>query len=577
MQPDLPEPQDDDVPDAAASPTPSQTESVPVAGAEVTGAPAAGGAERRRRRNRRRGKGGSKAGAVTGAVSGVVAVAGDSDAADALAGQQILAGSESESAPQRARAASSPRARGAKQTREGGGKSSRGANLKAPRTAAPNDAAAATDNLPGAIGDDHKLQKLLAEAGLGSRRDMEEAITAGRVSVNGKTATLGQRITRRDVVRVDAKPIRLKNDREAPEVLIYHKPPGEIVSQDDPEGRPTVFAGLPAPKSGRWVAVGRLDFNTEGLLILTNSGDLANRLMHPRYEVEREYSVRVVGELTDEQTDTLLDGVELDDGPARFMRLDEGEFSDEGPGVNRWYRVMIREGRNREVRRMFEKVGVMVSRLIRTRFGPISLPRGLRRGQSRPLTPLEVRDLLKDAPVGTAAARDGGSAEAQPNTKSGMPRGIGNGRGKARSAPGVRDGNVRAPAIRDGNVRAPAIRDGNVRAPAIRDGNVRVADAGPGNGKRPAGRGGKAADRVQPGSRRGKSVAARKPLAKGLGGNRSGKRGPIDRSSLTLDGRRAAKPGRRSVAYVPPPPPTPIITRRRSKLMIIPPEGSQES
>ena len=549
MQPDLPEPQDNDVPDAAASPAPNQTESVPLAGAEGTGTPAAGGAERRRRRNRRRGKGGSKGGAV----------AGDSDAADAMAGQQILAGSESESAPQPARAANAPRARGAKQTREVGGKSSRGASQKAPRTPAPNDAAAATDNLPGAVGDDHKLQKLLAEAGLGSRRDMEEAITAGRVSVNGKTATLGQRITRRDVVRVDAKPIRLKNDREAPEVLIYHKPPGEIVSQDDPEGRPSVFAGLPAPKSGRWVAVGRLDFNTEGLLILTNSGDLANRLMHPRYEVEREYSVRVVGELTDEQTDTLLDGVELDDGPARFMRLDEGEFSDEGPGVNRWYRVMIREGRNREVRRMFEKVGVMVSRLIRTRFGPISLPRGLRRGQSRPLTPLEVRDLLKDAPVGTAAARDGGAAEAQLNGKSGMPRGIGNGRGKARSAPGV--------------------RDGNVRAPAMRDGNVRVADAGPGTGKRPAGRGGKAAGRVQPGSRRGKSVAVRNPLANGVGvvGNRGGRRSPIDRSSLTLDGRRAAKPGRRSVAYVPPPPPKPVITRRRPKLMIIPPEGSQES
>lgn len=545
MQPDLPEPQDKGGSDAAASPTPNQTDAAPATGAQAAGAPSVGGAEPRRRRNRRRGKGGGKAGGKGGAK----AVALASDAADAPAIPQMLADDAAGPAPKRARGPKSPRARGAKQMREGGDKPSRGASPMVPRAADPNDASAAADSLPGAAGDDHKLQKLLAEAGLGSRRDMEEAITAGRVSVNGKTATLGQRITRRDVVRVDGKPIRLKNDREAPEVLIYHKPPGEIVSQDDPEGRPTVFAGLPAPKSGRWVAVGRLDFNTEGLLILTNSGDLANRLMHPRYEVEREYSVRVVGELTDEQTDALLDGVDLDDGPARFMRLDEGEFSDEGPGVNRWYRVMIREGRNREVRRMFEKVGVMVSRLIRTRFGPISLPRGLRRGQSRPLTPLEVKDLLKDAPVGTAAARDAGTAEARVSAK----RGIGNGRGKARGA--------------------PAVRDGNVRAPAMRDGNVRAADAAPGNGRRTPARGGKVAGRVQPGARRGKSVAARNPLARGAGG----KRGPLDRGSLTLDGRRAAKPGPRSVAYVPPPPPTPIITRRRSKLMIIPPEGSEES
>ncbi len=562
MQPDLPEPPDNNVTDAAAPKVPNETGSAPAIEAETGATPAAGGAERRRRRNRRRGKGGGKGAAATGAK----AVAAESETAQATADPQIMAGDDTGSAPLPARVVKAPRGRVAKQTRERGDQSPRGPSRKAPRAVDANLATSVADNAPGSGGDDHKLQKLLAEAGLGSRRDMEEAITAGRVSVNGKTATLGQRITRRDVVRVDGKPIRLKNDREVPEVLIYHKPPGEIVSQDDPEGRPTVFAGLPAPKSGRWVAVGRLDFNTEGLLILTNSGDLANRLMHPRYEVEREYSVRVVGELTDEQTDTLLDGVELDDGPARFMRLDEGEFSDEGPGVNRWYRVMIREGRNREVRRMFEKVGVMVSRLIRTRFGPISLPRGLRRGQSRPLTPLEVKELLKDAPVGTAA-RDSGTTEALASGKNGMPREVGSGRGKARGVPGGRDGNVRTPGGRDGNIRTPSARDGNVRS----------AGSVPGSGKNSVGRGGKVPGRPQPGVRRGKALAARNPLAKGAGGNRGGKRGPIDRGSLTLDGRRAAKPGRRSVAYVPPPPPTPIITRRRSKLLIIPPEGSQES
>ncbi|MBL8384934.1 MAG: rRNA pseudouridine synthase [Burkholderiales bacterium] len=398
-----------------------------------------------------------------------------------------------------------------------------GAAAGAPRPAGPERAT------PG--GDDFKLQKLLAEAGLGSRRDMEEAITAGRVSVNGKIATLGQRITRRDVVRVDGKPIRLKSGRDAPEVLIYHKPPGEIVSHDDPEGRPTVFDNLPAPKSGRWVAVGRLDFNTEGLLILTNSGDLANRLMHPRYEVEREYSVRVVGELTDEQTDALLDGVDLEDGPARFMKLEEGEFSDEGPGVNRWYRVMIREGRNREVRRMFEALGVQVSRLIRTRFGPIPLPRGLRRGQARALTALEVKELLKGAPSGSAA--EGGQAP-----------GAGGGKGRQK---------VR------GNAGG-AGRKG-------KDGAAPRTAPGRGTGKQPG-------RRKPPGGPGTRGVPGKAPGAK----RRGAKRGGIDRSALTLDGRRVVRPRRRDDdEYAPPPPPMPVITHRRSRLKsIVPPEPPQE-
>ena len=474
------------------------------AGAEAGAQPASGMPEKRRRRNRRRGKGGGK-----GASAGAGPVG---DQAEAPVDGQPPAPVEKRAAPGGKR--NQPGAKGAKR----GG---------AEKPAAQVD------------GEDHKLQKLLAEAGLGSRRDMEEAITAGRVSVNGKTATLGQRITRRDVVRVDGKPIRLKNGREAPEVLIYHKPTGEIVSHDDPEGRPAVFDSLPPPKSGRWVAVGRLDFNTEGLLILTNSGDLANRLMHPRYEVEREYSVRVVGELTDDQTDMLLDGVELEDGPARFMKLDEGEFSDEGPGVNRWYRVMIREGRNREVRRMFEKVGVMVSRLIRTRFGPISLPRGLRRGQARPLTPLEVKDLLKDAPGGAVAGGPREGAESQP----GLP-------------------------VQPGDPARRKVRG----KPQGRRGNGRPEAGGETPGKR--------APRTAPGRQAPAGRQARGPGVKKQGGKgpakRAGKRMGMDRGSLTLDGRRAAKPRRRDDDFVPPPPPQPVITHRRSRLKIMPPDEPKE-
>ena len=417
-------------------------------------------------------------------------------------------------------------------------------------------------------GEDHKLQKLLAEAGLGSRRDMEEAITAGRVSVNGKTATLGQRITRRDVVRYDSKQVKLKTGREAAEVIIYHKPVGEIVTHDDPEGRPSVFDKLPAPKSGKWIAVGRLDYNTEGLLILTTSGDLANRLMHPRYEVEREYSVRVIGELTDDQMDQLLDGVDLDDGPARFMKLEEGHFSDEMPGINRWYEVMIREGRNREVRRMFEAVGVTVSRLIRTRFGPIALPRTLRRGQMRPLTPLEVKDLTKGAPVGKMAGPEsglpaglaatgilGGMADAQPGVdKAGRGRNVRTPRGKAK---------------RNDSQPPPGYGE-----PVGNNGNAgRGQRAGPGAGK-PRGKIGRAAGpgAAGPSSTRGKARAKQ-------GGPGRGKRG-MDPASMTLDGRRVVK-RRREDEMMPPVKPvhTPVIIHRRSKLKVMPEggEGGGES
>lgn len=235
-----------------------------------------------------------------------------------------------------------------------------------------------------------KLHKVLAEAGMGSRREMEELIVAGRVSVNGEPAHIGQRIMPTDQVRINGKPLKRRVQTKPPRVLIYHKPAGEIVSHADPDGRPSVFDKLPPIKTAKWLAVGRLDFNTEGLLLLTTSGDLANRFMHPRYSVEREYAVRVVGELSESSRQKLLQGVELEDGPANFLRIRDGG----GEGTNHWYHVALAEGRNREVRRMFEAVGLMVSRLIRTRHGPMLLPRGLRRGRWEELEDNQVRSLM---------------------------------------------------------------------------------------------------------------------------------------------------------------------------------------
>ncbi len=248
--------------------------------------------------------------------------------------------------------------------------------------------------------DTPKLHKVLAEAGMGSRRDMEELIIAGRVSVNGEPAHIGQRIMPTDQVRINGKLVRRKLSNRPPRVLLYHKPAGEIVSHTDPEGRPTVFDHLPVIKTAKWLSVGRLDFNTEGLLMLTTSGDLANRFMHPRYSVEREYAVRVVGQLSEGAKQKLLHGVELDDGPASFLRIRDGG----GEGTNHWYHVALAEGRNREVRRMFEAAGLMVSRLIRTRHGSISLPRGLKRGRWEELDEAQVRRLM--ATVGLKAPAD---------------------------------------------------------------------------------------------------------------------------------------------------------------------------
>lgn len=227
-----------------------------------------------------------------------------------------------------------------------------------------------------------RLQKALATAGLGSRREMEEWIAEGRVQVNGETATLGMKVGPRDIVKVSGRRVYLRfEDTRRTRILIYHKSEGEIVSRDDPKGRATVFDALPKLRGAKWISVGRLDYNTDGLMIFTTSGELANQLMHPRFEVEREYAVRVLGELTEDMIAQLLAGVELEDGPAQLQSC----YAAGGEGANRWYRVVIKEGRKREVRRLFEHFGLTVSRLTRIRFGPIALPPQLRRGQKMEL------------------------------------------------------------------------------------------------------------------------------------------------------------------------------------------------
>jgi 23S rRNA pseudouridine2605 synthase len=248
------------------------------------------------------------------------------------------------------------------------------------------------------------LNKILATSGAGSRREMSRLIEAGRVSVNGKTAENGQRILPTDRVRINDKRVNLKFPDSCPRVILYHKPEGEIVSRDDPKRRPTVFTSLPRLSGSRWVAVGRLDYNTSGLLVLTTSGDLANRLMHPRYGFVREYAVRLLGELSAETRKHLLDGVALEDGPARFDAVEDAG----GTGANHWVRVTLSEGRNREVRRLFDAVGLTVSRLIRVRHGPFVLPPGLRRGKVFELDAKTIRQLMRDLSTETPEAERAG-------------------------------------------------------------------------------------------------------------------------------------------------------------------------
>jgi 23S rRNA pseudouridine2605 synthase len=236
-----------------------------------------------------------------------------------------------------------------------------------------------------------KLQKVLARAGLGSRRQMEAWIRDGRISVNGRPATLGDRVAGDERITVDGRPLaRRATTATERRVLVYHKPEGEVTTRSDPEGRPTVFAPLPVLRGARWIVVGRLDVNTSGLLLFTTDGELAHRLMHPRYRLIRDYAVRVFGEVDAAMLQRLAAGVDLEDGRAAFEHV---EVLSQTEGANDWYRVRLREGRRREVRRLWESQGVRVSRLMRVQFGPVALPPRLRQGQYQELGAGEMRAL----------------------------------------------------------------------------------------------------------------------------------------------------------------------------------------
>lgn len=238
-----------------------------------------------------------------------------------------------------------------------------------------------------------KLQKVLAAKGLGSRREIERWIEAGRVRVNGKVATLGDRVTADDRLKVDGKPVSTKkmNHRH----LLYNKPEGQICTRDDPEGRPTVFEKLPKLKNQRWISVGRLDFNTSGLLLFTTDGELANALMHPSAGIEREYAVRVLGDVTDDAITRMKEGVLLEDGIYRFTDIQQNPNEEDSDSANQWYYVVLMEGKNREVRRLWESQGYTVSRLKRVRYGTFFIPSAVRAGRHTELKGKDVQELYR--------------------------------------------------------------------------------------------------------------------------------------------------------------------------------------
>jgi len=285
-----------------------------------------------------------------------------------------------------------------------------------------------------------RIQKALARQGLGSRRQIENWISEGLISLNGKVITLGQQVESGDVVMYSGRKIIIRDDLQTlPRVLAYHKPEGEVCSRSDEKGRTTIFEHLPGLKHSRWIAVGRLDINTSGLILLTDNGDLANKLMHPSSEVQREYAVRVMGAATKEQLKKLTHGVELEDGPAKFDEIVETTFDDptsNKSSLNRWYHVVLMEGRNREVRRMWEAVDLKVSRLMRVRYGSVFLNKSQRPGKVRELEPQEIRELgeiagieySKDLRSGVPTGKNYRMTKHKPATR-GARRGTGSGDG----------------------------------------------------------------------------------------------------------------------------------------------------
>jgi 23S rRNA pseudouridine2605 synthase len=323
---------------------------------------------------------------------------------------------------------------------------------------------------------------------------MEEMILAGRITVNRMPAEVGQKVGPGDEVRINGELVKVRFTEPRARVLMYHKPSGELVTRDDPEGRPTVFEKLPSIGNGKWINIGRLDYNTEGLLLFTNSGELANRMMHPRFEVEREYAVRVMGRLTDEQVAQLTSGIELEDGLAKCERVEDGGGDDDG--ANHWYKVVLREGRNREVRRLFEALGLMVSRLIRTRYGSVAMPTVLKRCDLIELEPGAVGAVL------AAAGLKGGAPQA---SSGGQPRdGRGPGRNKGPRPQGRPQGDRHGPRAahpqggeprggesRGGESRGGEPRGGEPRGGEPRGGESRGGEPRGGGHGRPHGRPGK--------------------------------------------------------------------------------------
>jgi 23S rRNA pseudouridine2605 synthase len=399
-------------------------------------------------------------------------------------------------------------------------------------------------------------------------------------------AEIGQKVGPGDEVRINGEPVKIRFAEPKPRVLVYHKPAGELVTRDDPEERPTVFDDLPSIRDGKWIAVGRLDYNTEGLLLFTNSGELANRLMHPRYEVEREYAVRVMGRLSDEQTHDLMTGVDLEDGPAKVEKLEDGGGDEDS--ANHWYNVTLKEGRNREVRRLFEAIGLTVSRLLRTRYGRIAMPPSLKRGEVVEMEPPDVNALLKS--VGLKPSAGGATAEQGAGTAprpQGKPRPPGQGqprqgqRGRRRGPPGAahaQAGGGQGQSQQEPGQEGTAQRQGQRGSPS--GGGQRGAK---GNGKRH-------------GARAGQGGAA------GKGGGKHQRRGPRDGNvqvALTSHGAGAeargakakrrrgrgkpnqnAQPGvvrDRRVGLLPPGadgrvPPMPVVTHKKRRTVV--PEGA---